>query len=118
VFWILIRAALTGVFGSAFGKWFLSTRMGRWFQTKLDRFMEYLANKYDIHLAKKEAKWRTEFPHLADRIDNMESSANKYKNKTDDLISQLDKFRNEIKLTREQTNEIRDLAMDIVKKNS
>lgn len=118
MFWLLVKTALTGVFGSAFGKWFLTTRMGRWFQTKLDRFMGYLANKYDIHLAKKEAKWRTDFPHLANKIDNMESSADKYKNKTDELISQLKKFQNEIKLTREQTNEIRDLAMDIVKKNS
>ena len=79
MFWLLVKAALTGVFGSAFGKWFLTTRMGRWFQTKLDRFMGYLANKYDIHLAKKEAKWRTDFPHLANKIDNMESSADKYK---------------------------------------
>jgi hypothetical protein len=111
MYWLLLRAAITGVFGSAFGKWFLSTRMGRWFQTKLDRFMEYLANKYDIHLAKKEEKWRTQFPHLADKIDNLESKA-------DGVINQLDEFRNEIKLTREQTNAIRDLAMDIVKKNS
>jgi len=69
---VLIRAALTGIFGSAFGKWFLSTRVGRWFQTKLDNFMEYLAVKYDIHLVKKEAKWRTQFPHLANRIDKLE----------------------------------------------
>jgi len=70
--WLLIRAAITGVFGSAFGKWFLSTKVGIWFQVKLDTFMEYLATKYDIHLAKKEAKWRTEFPHLSQKIDKME----------------------------------------------
>lgn len=70
--WLLIRAAITGVFGSAFGKWFLSTKVGIWFQVKLDTFMEYLATKYDIHLAKKEAKWRIEFPHLAQKIDKME----------------------------------------------
>lgn len=73
--------------------------------------MEHVANKYNIHLAKKEAKWRTEFPHLADKIDNLEGKA-------DGVIDQLDEFRKEIKLTREQTNAIRDLAMDIVKKNT
>ena len=72
MFWILVRAALTGIFGSAFGKWFLSTRMGRWFQTKLDRFMEYLAVKYDINIAKKEAKWASQYPGLANRIEKLE----------------------------------------------
>ena len=72
--WILlVRAAITGVFGSAFGKWFLSTRMGRWFQTKLDNFMEYLAKKYDINIAKKEAKWASEYPGLANRIEQLEA---------------------------------------------
>jgi hypothetical protein len=72
--WILlVRAAITGVFGSAFGKWFLSTRMGRWFQTKLDNFMEYLAVKYDINIAKKEAKWASQYPGLANRIEQLEA---------------------------------------------
>ena len=72
--WILlVRAAITGVFGSAFGKWFLTTRMGMWFQKKLDAFMEYLAVKYDIQIAKKEAKWRTDYPLLSERIDKLEA---------------------------------------------
>jgi hypothetical protein len=72
--WILlVRAAITGVFGSAFGKWFLSTRMGRWFQTKLDNFMEYLAKKYDINIAKKEAIWASQYPGLANRIEQLEA---------------------------------------------
>ena len=70
---LLVRAAISGVFGSAFGKWFLSTRMGRWFQTKLDNFMEYLAKKYDINIAKKEAKWASEYPGLANRIEQLEA---------------------------------------------
>ena len=72
--WILlVRAAITGVFGSAFGKWFLSTRMGRWFQTKLDNFMEYLAKKYDINIAKKEIAWAQAYPNLANRIEKLEN---------------------------------------------
>ena len=70
---LLIRAAISGVFGSAFGKWFLSTRMGIWFQKKLDAFMEYLSVKYDINIAKKEAKWKSDYPLLAERIAQLES---------------------------------------------
>ena len=73
MWFILIRAALTGIFGSAFGKWFLATRMGRWFQTKLDTFMEYLAVKYDINIAKKEIAWAQQYPNLANRIETLEA---------------------------------------------
>jgi len=68
----LLRAMLSGIISSSFGKWFLSTKVGIWFQKKLDAFMEYLAVKYDIHLAKKEAKWRSDYPLLAERIDRLE----------------------------------------------
>ena len=47
--------------------------MGMWFQKKLDAFMEYLAVKYDIQIAKKEAKWRSDYPLLAERIDKLEA---------------------------------------------
>lgn len=72
MYWFLLKAAVSGVFGSAFGKWFLSTKMGIWFQKHLDRFMEYLANKYNINIAKKELKWREQYPLLAERIDKLE----------------------------------------------
>lgn len=74
-FWaiLIVRACITGAIGSSFGKWFSTTRMGIWFQKKLDAFMEYLAVKYDIQIAKKEAKWRTDYPLLSERIDKLEA---------------------------------------------
>jgi hypothetical protein len=80
MWFILIRAALTGIFGSAFGKWFLATRMGRWFQTKLDTFMEYLAVKYDINIAKKEIAWAQQYPNLANRIEVLEAKIQELEN--------------------------------------
>ena len=35
--------------------------------------MEYLAVKYDINIAKKEAKWASEYPGLANRIEQLEA---------------------------------------------
>lgn len=35
--------------------------------------MEYLAVKYNIQIAKKEAKWRSDYPLLAERIDKLEA---------------------------------------------
>lgn len=68
---ILVRAAATGVFGSAFGKWFLKTRMGVWFQYKLETYLNYLANKYNIKIAKKSEKWKSDYPIIAGKIDEI-----------------------------------------------
>lgn len=35
--------------------------------------MEYLAKKYDINIAKKEAKWASQYPGLANRIEQLEA---------------------------------------------
>ena len=40
--------------------------------------MEFLANRYDIELAKKEAKWRADYPMLSKRIDNIEAKLEGY----------------------------------------
>ena len=109
MYWILLRAALTGIFGSAFGKWFLSTRMGRWFQTKLDRFMEYLAVKYDINIAKKEAKWASQYPGLANRIEKLEEWSHPpvAPGGTTEIMEEITKLKKEIdQMNRKQKNEI------------
>tara|TARA_Y100000389_G_scaffold201696_1_gene245063 strand:+ start:575 stop:895 length:321 start_codon:yes stop_codon:yes gene_type:complete len=105
--WILlVRAAITGVFGSAFGKWFLSTRMGRWFQTKLDNFMEYLAVKYDINIAKKEAKWASQYPGLATRIEQLENWSHPpiEKGGATELIEEITKLQKEIESLKKEKN--------------
>jgi hypothetical protein len=55
--------------------------MGIWFQKKVDNFMEYLAVKYDIEVAKKDAKFRKQFPLIAERLDNLEKEVTKLKKK-------------------------------------
>ena len=34
--------------------------------------MGWIANRYDIEIAKKEAKWRQDYPLLSQRIDSIE----------------------------------------------
>ena len=59
--------------GSSFYQWWQGTSMGIWFQKHVDNFMQYLAVKYDIEIAKKDAKFRKQFPLIADRLDNLEA---------------------------------------------
>ena len=66
-------ACITAVFGNAFSKWFLNTKAGAWFQKKLDSILEFLQKRYDIEIAKKEAKWRRDYPLLSERMDIIEA---------------------------------------------
>jgi len=75
----LAIACVTAVFGNAFSKWFLNTKAGAWFQRKVDAVMEWLQKRYDIEVAKKEVKWRRDYPLLAQRIDELEAKVNKKK---------------------------------------
>ena len=68
----LAIACVTAVFGNAFSKWFLNTKAGAWLQLKVNTLMAFLADRYNIEIAKKEAKWRADYPMLAKRIDAIE----------------------------------------------
>jgi hypothetical protein len=70
---LTLKSILSSIIGSSFYKWFQSTKIGVWFQVKVDTFMEYLADKYNIEIAKKDAKWRTDYPLLAERIEDLET---------------------------------------------
>ena len=73
--WLLIltlKSILSSIIGSSFYQWFQGTTMGIWFQKKVDQFMNYFAEKYSLELAKKDAKFRKQYPLQADRLDELE----------------------------------------------
>jgi len=77
---LTLKSILSSIIGSSFYRWFQSTKMGIWFQIKLDNFMAYLSDKYDIEIAKKEAKWRRDYPLLSERMDKIESRIKELEN--------------------------------------
>jgi len=73
--WLVIlalKSILSSVIGSSFYQWFQDTKGGVWVQKKVDQYMEYFAEKYNLELAKKDAKFRKKFPLQADRLDALE----------------------------------------------
>ena len=57
--WILIltlKSILGSIIGSSFYQWFKNTKMGVWFQIKMDNTMEWVAKRYDIEIATREEK--------------------------------------------------------------
>jgi hypothetical protein len=76
--WLLIltlKSILGSIIGSSFYQWFQGTTMGIWFQKKVDQYMEYFAEKYDLELAKKDAKFRKQYPLAAARLDRLEKNS-------------------------------------------
>ncbi len=43
---------------------------------KLDKFMEYLSDKYHIELAKKQSKFEADYPLMMKRIEELEKKLN------------------------------------------
>ena len=64
---------MSAIIGSSFYQWWQGTKMGIWFQKHVDAFMQYLAVKFDIAIAKKDAKFRKQYPLIADRLVALES---------------------------------------------
>ncbi len=59
---LALKSILGSIIGSSFYQWFQDTKGGIWFQTKVDQFMEYFAPKYELAMAKKDAKSRNKLP--------------------------------------------------------
>ena len=104
--WLIIltlKSILSSIIGSSFYKWFEGTTVGIWFQKKVDTFMQYLAVKYDLELAKKDAKFRKQYPIVAERLDNVEKNSHPCKELHEfevwpQLISRIEEIERRLKI--------------------
>jgi len=71
-----LKSILSTIIGSSFYNWFRTTNFGIWSQMKLDKFMEYLSDKYNIELAKKQSKFEADYPLMMKRIEEIEKKLN------------------------------------------
>ena len=82
--WLVIltlKSILGSIIGSSFYAWFKNTKVGVWFQVKMDTSMNYLAKKYHIKIAEREDKWLQQYPRLGRRIESLEQEVLSLKNK-------------------------------------
>jgi hypothetical protein len=91
MYWFLLKTVLGSIIGSSFYQWWQGTRMGIWFQKHVDAFMQYIAVKYDIDIAKKDAKFQKQFPLIAERLRTLETDSHPpvSPNGATDLIEQI-----------------------------
>ena len=81
LFILSLKAILSSIIGSSFYQWFKNTKMGVWFQVRLDNLMNWVAKRYDIEIASREDKWLSQYPRLAKRIVDLEKEVAKLKKK-------------------------------------
>ena len=79
LFILTLKSILSSIIGSSFYQWFKNTKMGVWFQVKLDSLMEWVAKRYDIEIASREEKWLAQYPLLAKRLVDLEKEVAKLK---------------------------------------
>ena len=70
----LVQACVFATFGKIYATWFMKTKAGKWLMIKVENFMQYLADKYEIEIAKKEVKWKRDYPELAKRLEKIENN--------------------------------------------
>jgi hypothetical protein len=72
---LALKSMLSSVIGSSFYNWFQGTKLGIWFQQYVNNTMQYLADKYDLELAKKDSKFRKLYPLILARLEELEKKA-------------------------------------------
>ena len=72
MYWFLIKSILSAVLGSQFYQWYAGTKIGIYFQNRINQFMEYISEKYDITLIKKQSKFERDYPLIMKRIEELE----------------------------------------------
>ena len=72
--WVfIIKAVLTGIIGSSFYAWFKTTRMGVWFNKKVDGVMSRIVKRCDVEVLKKQEKQIKKIPDIVlERLNTIE----------------------------------------------
>ena len=72
MYWFLIKSILMAVLGSQFYKWYASTKIGIYFQNRINQFMNYVSKKCNIILIKRELKFKRDYPLIIERLEKLE----------------------------------------------
>tara|TARA_R110000737_G_scaffold33804_1_gene52079 strand:- start:33 stop:281 length:249 start_codon:yes stop_codon:yes gene_type:complete len=77
-FW-LISAIAGSILGSAADSWFSETKAGLWFYKKVDNVSTWASKKLGLKVLADEENWKKKYPHVNQRINELEAKINKLK---------------------------------------
>jgi hypothetical protein len=75
----LISSITSSILGSAVDSWFAKTKAGTWFYKKVDNVSTWASKKLGLKVLADEENWKKKYPHVNQRINELEAKINKLK---------------------------------------
>ena len=78
VMWFFLISSIAGsILGNAVDSWFADTKLGIWFYKKVDDVSIWASNKLGLKILKDENNWKTKYPNVAMKIEELEAKIEK-----------------------------------------
>ncbi len=78
VMWFFLISSIGGsILGSAADSWFADTKLGIWTYKKVDDVSTWDSKKLGLKILKDENKWKTKYPNVAMKIEELEAKVEK-----------------------------------------
>ena len=78
VMWFFLISNIAGaILGNAANSWFADTKLGIWFYNKVDDVSTWASKKLGLKILKDEKKWKTKYPNVAMKIEELEAKIEK-----------------------------------------
>ena len=78
VMWFFLISSIGGsILGSAADSWFADTKLGIWAYKKVDDVSTWASKKLGLKILKDENNWKTKYPNVAMKIEELEAKVEK-----------------------------------------
>tara|TARA_Y100000296_G_scaffold56737_1_gene65052 strand:- start:491 stop:754 length:264 start_codon:yes stop_codon:yes gene_type:complete len=78
VMWFFIISNIAGsILGNAADSWFADTKLGIWTYKKVDDVSTWASKKLGLKILKDENNWKTKYPNVAMKIEELEAKIEK-----------------------------------------
>ena len=76
MWFFLIYSISSSIIGMAAESWFADTKLGVWFYKKVDNVSTWASKKLGLKILKDEQNWKTKYPNVAAKIEELEARIN------------------------------------------
>ena len=77
MWFFLISSIASSIIGNAADSWFADTKLGKWFYRKVDNVASWASKKLGLRVLQDETNWKTKYPNVAKKIDDLEDRIKK-----------------------------------------
>ena len=77
MWFFFISSIASSILGSAANSWFADTKVGVWFYKKVDNVSTWASKKLGLKVLQDEENWKTKYPNVSHKIDELEARINK-----------------------------------------